>query len=843
MLTEYLHNLFKRYIINGRVRAPPEYELTDMIPTFQLGAKTNRRALQSKFKSWARRMTVINGNLVLSSSGKIIIPQEKCEELIMELHSKEHVTVDQVVAQLAKLATLIPYVSYELNWQPEIVMNAISTNCDKDECRNEIGREFKTYKKKIYSAVPMSSISWPIFQEPKSDSYKLYEYSREFHQGNTFSSNNFPVLKNYLNRKSNSVYDLTGSLNSTSSRIQMEMQNKWHNNYEKVIVPNAMKHFGGFAEKEVARNTFLLPKPKTMRKCHVPQTMNFTEKKSEMLLKSNQNYLSESLYSWDSNDSYDRNTAELLLTPSCSMYGGGSYCSKEDDDSSKHSRIFTKACKKPRNLNEFKVLLKGAQNDPETHPAILTSSKTQFLGTLGLVPKRICSQRTLTKFSRELRKRSLMEKRRGRFVERKVLRDRNKLNKRSSYRLKMKRQSSKPSHHRTAIDITKRVKNSNIKKLKSVTKRPLKQYFEKYKGMDREFRPFVETAKKVPEVIDIASSDDEMNEQNDKTTKAMDYSQKTDYGNQTSSENSAQNDSLNYANPNLLGYDAKRNEELRNQMFFRQGLGYGSTLDNRNVFLNQNSFANLLMPSNNPRQQDGSFYRNSQGQFPVLRPFFIPALTNGEVAVLQVPHFPLVRPVRPVNSENAAPYFPKINPLLKNIDVHNKESNKSPTEEPHISMPNGNAGAKNEKNNANVTPTYHVNSAPSEFKIFLVNKNPKKAYLLVPPNQTLPNDIIKTLPNTSRKIAPRINDLKKIRPHNNGATKKENDPRRVNNAIYANATYSGKRKEPKKDVLGEMKRLSNWISILKSNITRVAFQRGVEKFSQRLTNRKLFYLS
>ncbi|GFY55747.1 uncharacterized protein TNIN_494762 [Trichonephila inaurata madagascariensis] len=100
MLTEYLHNLFKRYIINGRVRAPPEYELTDMIPTFQLGAKTNRRALQSKFKSWARRMTVINGNLVLSSSGKIIIPQEKCEELIMELHSKEHVNVDQVVAQV-----------------------------------------------------------------------------------------------------------------------------------------------------------------------------------------------------------------------------------------------------------------------------------------------------------------------------------------------------------------------------------------------------------------------------------------------------------------------------------------------------------------------------------------------------------------------------------------------------------------------------------------------------------------------------------------------------------------------------------------------------------------------
>ncbi|GFR05583.1 uncharacterized protein TNCT_98501 [Trichonephila clavata] len=796
MLTEYLHNLFKRYIINGRVRAPPEYELTDMIPTFQLGAKTNRRALQSKFKSWARRMTVINGNLVLSSSGKIIIPQEKCEELIMELHSKKHLSVDQVVAQIQRKYT---WQKKNFGMDLEIVMNAISTNCDQDECRNEIGKEFKTYKKKIYSAVPVSSISWPIFQQPKIDSYKLYEYSRECPQRNTFSSKHFPILKNYLNRKSNSVYDLTGSLNSTSSRIQVEMQNKQHKNYEKVIVPNAMNHFGGFAEKEVARNKFLLPKLKPMINCHIPQTMNFTENKSEILLKSNQNYLSESLHSWDSNDSYDRKTAELFLTPSCSMYEGGSYCSKEDDDSSKHSRIFTKACKKPRNFYEFKILLKGAQNDPETHPAILTSSKTQFLGTLGLVPKRICSQRTLTKFSKELRKKSLIEKRRGRFVERKVLRDRNKLNKRSSYRLKMKHQSyadySKPSYHRTAIDITKRVRNSSIKKLKSATKRPLKQYFEKSKEMDREFRPSVETARKEPEVIDIASSDEERNgKQNNKTTKAVDNSQNTDYGNQTYSANSVQNDSLNYANPNLLGYDAKRNEERRNQMIFRQGLGYGSTFDNRSVFLNQNSIANLLIPSNNPRQQEGSFYRDSQEQFPVLRPFFIPALTNGEVAVLQVPHFPLVRPVRPVNSANTAPYFPNIRYLPKNIDVH-KQSNKSPTEEPHILMSNGNAGIKNETNNANVTPTYHANSAPSEFKIFLVNKNPKKAYLLVPPNnQTLPNDIIKTVPSTSRKIAPRINDLKKIREHNNGATKKENNQRRVNNVTYANATYSGKRK-------------------------------------------------
>lgn len=101
MLTEYLHFLFKHYIINGRMRAPPEFDLRDMIPTFQLGAKTNRRALQSKFKSWAKRMEVLNNNLVLASSGKIIIPQERCEEIVLRLHRDNHMGIDKIITQVS----------------------------------------------------------------------------------------------------------------------------------------------------------------------------------------------------------------------------------------------------------------------------------------------------------------------------------------------------------------------------------------------------------------------------------------------------------------------------------------------------------------------------------------------------------------------------------------------------------------------------------------------------------------------------------------------------------------------------------------------------------------------
>lgn len=112
MLSEHLHELFIDYIISGRIRAPPEAELIEMLPTFQYGAKTDRRALQCKFKSWAKRMSYENGYLMLVSDGKIIIPQEKCEALVMHMHSEEHNDVEDVIAKVNLFGFAEPYVKY-----------------------------------------------------------------------------------------------------------------------------------------------------------------------------------------------------------------------------------------------------------------------------------------------------------------------------------------------------------------------------------------------------------------------------------------------------------------------------------------------------------------------------------------------------------------------------------------------------------------------------------------------------------------------------------------------------------------------------------------------------------
>ncbi|KAF8771149.1 hypothetical protein HNY73_018601 [Argiope bruennichi] len=161
MLTERLHILFKRYIINGRVRAPPEFELKDMIPTFQQGAKTNRRALQSKFKSWAKRMTVISGNLVLSSSGKVIIPQERCEEIIMEFHRDNHMGINKIITQVF-LVNKTPKKTYLL-----------------------VPPSYKAYLNSAKKTIPVSDGKQPIAPRISSSdkvSLKYKTVSQELHQ-------------------------------------------------------------------------------------------------------------------------------------------------------------------------------------------------------------------------------------------------------------------------------------------------------------------------------------------------------------------------------------------------------------------------------------------------------------------------------------------------------------------------------------------------------------------------------------------------------------------------------------------------------------------------------------
>lgn len=100
MLSRKMHLLFLQYILDGRIRAPPEADLTFLVSTFQYGAKTDRRALQSKFKSWAKRMVVENNKLKLICTGKEIIPIEDSCEIVMRIHFQGHLSVDQVIKQV-----------------------------------------------------------------------------------------------------------------------------------------------------------------------------------------------------------------------------------------------------------------------------------------------------------------------------------------------------------------------------------------------------------------------------------------------------------------------------------------------------------------------------------------------------------------------------------------------------------------------------------------------------------------------------------------------------------------------------------------------------------------------
>lgn len=109
MLNEQLYDVFVQYILNGRCRAPPETELIEMLPTFQVGAKRDRRALQSKFKSWAKRMNFENGCLVLANTGKIIIPKEICDDLIMHMHLEKHTDLENIIHEVTYFYEIFLY--------------------------------------------------------------------------------------------------------------------------------------------------------------------------------------------------------------------------------------------------------------------------------------------------------------------------------------------------------------------------------------------------------------------------------------------------------------------------------------------------------------------------------------------------------------------------------------------------------------------------------------------------------------------------------------------------------------------------------------------------------------
>ncbi|CAL1284101.1 unnamed protein product [Larinioides sclopetarius] len=809
-----------------------------MIPTFQLGAKTHRRALQSKFKSWAKRMAVLNGNLVLSSSGKIIIPQERCEEIVMELHLDNHTSINNVITQIQKKYS---WTKKNFGMDLGIVMNAISNNCKNAACQKEIRKVTKTCFKKLIHWVPASNVPRQFYQGSNINYAEFYN-SMEIPKTEEISSTEYPILQSYLSNGHNTLEVLPEKVKNRMRSLRKLNSNE---SYRKIVLAKDNKHFTELSEKNVTQHESAEPNVDISGNYSAPQSTTFIENqriKSEALwstLNSEKKlYFSKSLDAKSENESEKVNFLSPISVSSAALHKNNHTRTMDNDNSRRKSYSFLRSCKKPQNLHEYKRQLKYAQMYPEIYPPMFTDPKTQFLSTLGLAPKRICSNRILTKFAKEQRKKCLLEKRRSWFIgERKVLRDRNKLNKRSSQRLKMRHdtygsfsKSHSSSFYHSSSYNSQKIRNDNFKKMKNIAKRPLRGHIEKSRMIKHRFilpKRSLESTKKEPEIIDIASSDDERPVFQNFSDAKSEVSETQNL----SGSSCKQNSSSQNAGLRLFGCNEENEEAVRNQMFYEQNFGYNGVFGEPNPFLNQNS--------NNPSYQlNDSFYIHSQTQFPILRPFLIPALSNGDIAVLQSGNFPVIRPPRSINSPNVRPYFKNLQPLPKSSNSFSEHSENSVEDEQYLLAPNGNVADENKESSTNINPEPHqASQPPSDFKVFLVNRTPNKTYLIVPPNCTYLNTAKKIIPILDRKrpLAPQINGSEKM-PLKYRSVAKDLQQRRLNNALFANVNYRGKQKESKKDIQDKMERLSNWISKIKSTVTPANFHRGVERFSHRITN-------
>ncbi|XP_067130663.1 ras-related protein RabX-like [Centruroides vittatus] len=152
LLSENMYALFVNYIRSYRFRVPKAKQLIELIGTFQDGAKRDRRALQSKFKSWSRRMDVreTDGKLIIQQSGKEILPIEKCYSIVMKLHcqTEEHRDIDCVVYEIRQTYSWGRR-DFGMDW--DVVM-AILKTCNKIECQQKLQMRLKP---KCVSSLPL----------------------------------------------------------------------------------------------------------------------------------------------------------------------------------------------------------------------------------------------------------------------------------------------------------------------------------------------------------------------------------------------------------------------------------------------------------------------------------------------------------------------------------------------------------------------------------------------------------------------------------------------------------------------------------------------------------------
>ncbi|KAG8200723.1 hypothetical protein JTE90_022333 [Oedothorax gibbosus] len=472
MLTRDLHFLFKKYIANSRLRCPPEKDLRDLIPTFNVGAQTHRRALQSKFRSWAKRMTVVNDTLFLARSKQEIIPQEMCEAVIMNLHSDNHIKIEYLILKIQQKYT---WSNKDFGMEREMVIRTIAKCCHKEQCKNDV--KLQMYKKSPRPYRPRNSLA--VVQP----------------------TNVKDLLKSEIKKHQRTVDSNTNLKKQGAAKLS-------HYKYlSKSVKPDKIPLIPGIHLLRVgAGHTFKPTKIPSNEKCNNNIAMVQSVMASNLTIEKaqpNKRYVLSSLGLVNK----DINSSSLNET-STYLTGTESFIRKETSGHQKHN-LLSRSCESPRNIREYKKLINTVENNPDLYPKILSSSKTKFLGILELAPKQIFSKDTLSNFDFELKKQLLMNKPQT-WIEDRNLRDRNKVyNLRSighrKYREDAKRYLYKTLKNNIYLPLRSSRHGPSYVGTQSTSNSYLKDLAKSFKVANKEYSSRISDAKK-PEKAQYSSS-------------------------------------------------------------------------------------------------------------------------------------------------------------------------------------------------------------------------------------------------------------------------------------------------------------------------------------------------
>ncbi|XP_042894626.1 uncharacterized protein [Parasteatoda tepidariorum] len=721
MLSRKMHLLFLRYILGGRLRAPPEADLTYLISTFQYGAKTDRRALQSKFKSWAKRMVVENYKLKLICSGKEIIPIEDSCKIVMDIHFQGHQSISQVIQQIQEKYT---WTKKNFGMDRVMIVDFILKNCNNLDCIRAIeSNEFmRNYQREDYFKDMMLS----------SDPGICNIYN-QMQQGSVSMAN------------PSTFYGLTKGhpLSSSSSDIENSFSSDLKITNVRSIKPVPDNLAKGTLSKGIPKN-FEIGLQKT------------TTSIREM--------------------SYTKSDDNKLKTQ-------------------KSLRVIPRSFRKPKNINDFNALLRAAEQF-SNYPAVLYNPKTKFLGNFGLVPKRICSKKTLTKVEKEKKRKKIQDRQNMIYHQnRKNLRDRNKLNK---IKLKeMERRAYLENFKRNSVDrLCKMVSKSSSGTMSNYSNSAISNSTESndvISSADDSEIEIVEIVPKIdgPEVIDIVSSDDENNFENC-SFKPKDSSRDVTIltnGNKTMNVES----------------NLKRNETMSSLKKCKDD----------GLKPNQQS-------KDSPGSTSSTLKSETQNRFCSIfkQPYLLPPKSKGEVAIL--PSLQCRPPLSIQNKIAGSLNAQSSNPVkLSKAFMQGKKS---------ILQPISSVMGRKSSNMQRLLTSGIANKIPRDINVYLVKKQPSGVIKMVPCNRVV---------TTNNESLQYVKEASPISVINSGRcvdipTKTKYRailpvPDRVLELNRLKVLD-----ENKLLIDEEMAKLSKWIGGMKSTVARTYFQLNVQKSKQRL---------